>query len=74
MYFQKKYLCADEAAEYLGISLRTLYSYVSQKMIAVYKPARKLYISIEELDRFIESGKQSGRKRYKKTKLLRDRE
>ncbi len=55
MNFQKEYLKAEEAAEYLGISLRTLYSYVQNGLIKVHRPRRKIYISKEELIRFIKS-------------------
>jgi excisionase family DNA binding protein len=73
MNLQKEYLSAEEAAAYLGISLRTLYSYVSREMITVYKPTRKLYFSRKEICGYIKSGKQGRKGKKQKTVLLRNK-
>jgi excisionase family DNA binding protein len=55
------YLTVEKAAECLGVTRRTLYDFIKKCIIKTYKPRRKIYISIEELQRYIES--RDGEKR-----------
>ncbi|MBN1970786.1 MAG: helix-turn-helix domain-containing protein [Candidatus Delongbacteria bacterium] len=51
----KKYLSLEEAAEYLNLSKSTLYTYSSKGLIRFFKlRGRKLYFTVNDLDRFIE--------------------
>lgn len=48
-----RFLDSKEAAEYLGMSINTLYKYTCKKLIAYHKPGRQLYFTISDLDDFI---------------------
>ncbi len=52
---QKRLLTIKEASEYLGISVNTLYSWVSQKKIDYVKIGRLTKIELEVIDKFIEN-------------------
>lgn len=50
---QKSFISLDEASVYLGIKKSTLYSYTHNRIIPFYKPRRKIYFKIEDLDNFV---------------------
>ncbi len=52
---QKRLLTVKEASEYLGISIHTLYSWVSQKKIDYVKMGRLTKFDIRVLDKLIEN-------------------
>lgn len=55
---ERKYIDANEAAAYLGVKMNTLYKLTSKKRIPYYSPGgRKIMFKLEELDRWIESGR-----------------
>ncbi len=45
-----------EESEYLGISVNTLYSWVSQKKIDYVKMGRLTKFNLKAIDKFIENG------------------
>lgn len=47
----------SEAAQFLNLSVATLYSKVSRNEIPVFKKGKRLYFSKSELTAWIESGK-----------------
>ena len=56
----KKYLTTAEAAAYLGIGINSLYKMTMRKVFPVYKPSGKIiFIKREDLDKYIESGKEA---------------
>ena len=57
----KETLSAKEAAQYMGISLNTLYQLTSQSKITHYKPSGKLiYFKKKDLDDFLQQNKYEG--------------
>ncbi len=52
---QKRLLTVAEASNYLGISVNTLYSWVSQKKIDYIKIGRLTKFDLKVIDRFIEN-------------------
>ncbi len=52
---QKRLLTVKEASEYLGISVNTLYSWVSQKKMDYVKMGRLTKFDIRVLDKYIEN-------------------
>ena len=52
---QKRLLTIKETSEYLGISVNTLYSWVSQKKIDYVKIGRLTKFDIKVIDKFIEN-------------------
>ena len=52
---QKRLLTIKEASEYLGISVNTLYSWVSQKKIDYVKIGRLTKLEQKVVDRYIEN-------------------
>ncbi len=52
---QKRLITIKEASEYLGISVNTLYSWVSQKKIDYVKIGRLTKFDLRVLDRFIDN-------------------
>ena len=52
---QKRLLTVKEASAYLGISVNTLYSWVSQKKIDYVKMGRLTKFDIKVLDKYIEN-------------------
>ncbi len=52
---QKRLLNIKEASEYLGISVNTLYSWVSQKKIDYVKIGRLTKFDLKVIDRYIEN-------------------
>jgi len=49
----KRLLDVTEAAEYLGISAKTLYNWVSQRKVPFFKVGNMVRFDLQELDRFI---------------------
>ena len=47
----------NDAAQYLGIAEYTLRRWASEKRIAHYKVGKAVFFKVEDLDRFIDSGK-----------------
>ncbi len=57
----KETLSAKEAAQYMGISLNTLYQLTSQSKITHYKPSGKLiFFKKKDLDDFLQQNKYEG--------------
>ncbi len=52
---QKRLITIKEASEYLGVSVNTLYSWVSQKKIDYVKMGRLTKFDLNVIDRFIEN-------------------
>lgn len=52
---QKRLITIKEASEYMGISVNTLYSWVSQKKIDYVKMGRLTKFDIKSIDKFIEN-------------------
>lgn len=52
---QKRLITIKEASEYLGISVNTLYSWVSQKKIDYVKIGRLTKFDLKVIDKFIEN-------------------
>ena len=52
---QKRLITIKEASEYLGISVNTLYSWVSQKKIDYVKVGRLTKFDLRVLDRYIDN-------------------
>ncbi len=46
---------APEAAEYLGVRLRTLYKFIDESLIPAYKLGRVIRLKREDVDAFVES-------------------
>ncbi len=54
-------LSVGEAAQYLGVQERTIYSWASQEKIPSVHIGRRLLFNQEELDRMIEACKREAR-------------
>jgi excisionase family DNA binding protein len=50
---EKSFMTIQETAEYLGIKVSTVYNYTHRRIIPFYKPRRKIYFKIKDLDNFI---------------------
>jgi len=51
---EKDFFDTKEAAEYLGVSIKTIYSYTNKKVIPFYKVQnRKVYFKKTDLDEFL---------------------
>ncbi len=57
---EKKYLSTEEAADYLNLSIQTLYRYTMNKKIHFYRFSRKLFFLKEDLDQFITGQQKQG--------------
>ena len=55
---QKQFMTIIEAASYTSFSPNYLYQLVHQRAIPVYKPGRKLFFKISEIDAWISNSKQ----------------
>lgn len=53
-------LTIDEAAEYLGVSRRTIYNLISSRKLPVVKIGAQTRIDAEDLRRYVEAQKQRG--------------
>jgi len=58
---KKRLLSVREAAQYLGVQERTIYSWASQEKIPSVHIGRRLLFNQEELDRIIEACKREAR-------------
>ncbi len=58
---KKRLLSVGEAAQYLGVQERTIYSWASQETIPSVHIGRRLLFHQEELDRMIEACKREAR-------------
>ncbi len=52
---QKRLITIKEASVYLGVSVNTLYSWVSQKKIDYVKMGRLTKFDLKTIDKFIEN-------------------
>ncbi|TKJ46704.1 hypothetical protein CEE34_07450 [Candidatus Aerophobetes bacterium Ae_b3a] len=59
---EKRLLSVRETAEMLGISIHTLYSWVSQRRIPFVKLGRRTEFDIKDLDDWIDENKTRQRK------------
>ncbi|MDP2924160.1 MAG: helix-turn-helix domain-containing protein [Candidatus Omnitrophota bacterium] len=50
---EKRYLSPKELSEYLGVSINTIYGWVSQKKIPYKKLGRLVRFSVEEIDEWV---------------------
>jgi predicted DNA-binding transcriptional regulator AlpA len=56
----KKYYRANEAAEFLGIAVSTVWLYTTQKKLHSIKISKRVTVfDINELERFVEQAKES---------------
>jgi excisionase family DNA binding protein len=51
-------LTIQQAAEFLSLSVPTLYGYVSRKAIPFYKRSKRLYFSKQELTDWVKAGRK----------------
>ncbi len=58
---KKRLLSVGEAAQYLGVQKRTIYSWASQEKIPSVHIGRRLLFNQEDLDRMIEACKRQAR-------------
>ena len=56
---EEGFLTVDEAANYLHISVHTLYGMTSKNKIPYHKPGKKLYFLRSELEDWVASGRRS---------------
>lgn len=54
---QKRLITVQEASEYLGITVSTLYHWVNQKKIEYIKIGRLVKFDIRTIDRFIDNNR-----------------
>ena len=57
---KKRLLGIEEAAQYLGVTKSTLYSWAWRRKIPSVKMGRRLLFDIQDLDRLIEAQKRPG--------------
>ncbi|HEV2360466.1 MAG TPA: helix-turn-helix domain-containing protein [Acidimicrobiales bacterium] len=50
-------MSTKEAAEYLGVNLRTLYRFIDEGELVAYKMGRVIRMQAADVDRFIESAR-----------------
>jgi len=66
----EKYLTAQEAADYLNLSVNTLYGLTSRKKIPFYKRSgKKLYFKKDDIDYWLSEGRQPTREETQKSGL-----
>ncbi len=58
---KKRLLSVGEAAQYLGVQERTIYSWASQEKIPSVHMGRRLLFDQEDLDKMIEACKREAR-------------
>ncbi len=58
---KKRLLSVGEAARYLGVQERTIYSWASQEKIPSVHMGRRLLFNQEDLDKMIEACKREAR-------------
>lgn len=47
------YMTLDEAADYCGIPVSTLYKKVNAKLLKAFKPGKRILLKREDIDNFI---------------------
>jgi excisionase family DNA binding protein len=52
---QIRWMSTKEAAEHLGVTLRSLYRFIDEGSLAAYKFGRVIRLKAEDVERFIES-------------------
>lgn len=52
---QIHWMSTKEAAEYLGVTLRSLYRFIDEGALAAYKFGRVIRLKAEDVDAFIEA-------------------
>ena len=52
---QIRWMSTKEAAEHLGVTLRSLYRFIDEGSLAAYKFGRVIRLKGDDVDRFIES-------------------
>jgi excisionase family DNA binding protein len=52
---QIRWMSTKEAAEHLGVTLRSLYRFIDEGSLAAYKFGRVIRLKGEDVDRFIEA-------------------
>ena len=52
---QIRWMSTKEAAEYLGITLRSLYRFIDEGSLPAYKFGRVIRLKAEDVERFIEA-------------------
>ena len=55
--FKKQFISVIEASVYTGFSIKYLYQLVHKRAIPFYKPGRKLFFKVEELDSWISNSR-----------------
>jgi excisionase family DNA binding protein len=53
----KKYLTAQEAADYLNTSVRFIRRLIAERRIAFHKVGRHVRLAVADLDAFVEAGR-----------------
>jgi excisionase family DNA binding protein len=53
-------LNTEQAAEFLNLSVQTVYGYVNRRTIPYMKRSKKLYFSTEELTQWLKSARKGG--------------
>ena len=66
MNMNTEYLTVEKAAEYLGVSRRTMYNYLKKGLFKKHKPLRRVYISLDEITRYIENRTEDRGQNYEK--------
>lgn len=54
---EPKWLSSNQAADRLGVSLRTLYKFVDEGLVPAYKFGRVIRLREHEIDAFIEASR-----------------
>ena len=54
---EPKWMSSNQAAERLGVSLRTLYKFVDEGLVPAYKFGRVIRLREHEIDTFIETSR-----------------
>lgn len=52
-----RWMSTKDAAEYLGVNLRTLYRFIDEGDLVAYKFGRVIRMKAEDVDRFIDSAR-----------------
>ena len=52
-----RWMSTKDAAEYLGVNLRTLYRFIDDGDLVAYKFGRVIRLKAEDVDRFIEASR-----------------
>ena len=55
--FPKRWLSSGEAANRIGVSLRTLYKFIDEGAVPAYKLGRVIRLKVSEVDAFVEGSR-----------------